>query len=121
MIPTNVDFLSVHLNPPDLYGPFWTLTTLIFALYLSSSLGASIASYLSDPDEAYDYDFTLLSIAMSLVYAYGLAVPACLWLGLRYLGVGEWSIVEAIAVWGYSQFIWIPVSVRAVLGIEAHC
>ncbi|KAL1707228.1 hypothetical protein EV121DRAFT_256084 [Schizophyllum commune] len=117
MIPTNVDFLSVHLNPPDLYGPFWTLTTLIFALYLSSSLGASIASYLSDPDEAYDYDFTLLSIAMSLVYAYGLAVPACLWLGLRYLGVGEWSIVEAIAVWGYSQFIWIPVSILCVIPV----
>lgn len=105
-------YTSTHLNPADLYGPFWTLTTLIFALYLSSSLGASIAAYLSAKGAEYDYDFQLLSVAVSLVYAYGLGVPVLLWLGLRYLGVGEWSVVEAISVWGYGQFVWIPVSVR---------
>jgi hypothetical protein len=26
----------MHFNPPDLYGPFWTLTTLIFALFLAA-------------------------------------------------------------------------------------
>jgi hypothetical protein len=66
---------------------------------------------MSDPDQAYDYDFTLLSIAVSLVYAYGIAFPVLLWLALRYLGVGEWSVVEALAIWGYAQFVWIPVSV----------
>ena len=103
--------MATQLNPPDLYGPFWTLTTLIFALFLSSSLGASISSYLSGPDHKYNYDFQLLSIAVSLVYAYGLGLPVLLWLALRYLGVGEWSIIEAVAVWGYGQFVWIPVSV----------
>ena len=107
-------YISQHLNPPDLYGPFWTLTTLIFALFLSSSLAASISSYLSGPDNRYSYDFQLLSIAVSLVYAYGLGLPVLLWLALRYLGVGEWSIIEAIAVWGYGQFVWIPVSVRSL-------
>lgn len=28
------------------------------------------------------------------------------------MGVGEWSVVEAVAVWGYAMFVWIPVSVR---------
>jgi hypothetical protein len=78
---------------------------------LSSSLGASIAAYLSTDGAQYDYNFQLLSIAVSLVYAYGLALPILLWVALRYLGVGEWSVVEAIAVWGYGQFVWIPVSV----------
>ena len=96
----------------DLYGPFWTLTTLIFTLYLSSSLGASISSFLSDPDSAYDYDFSLLSISVTLVYAYGIGLPVLLWIALRYLGVGEWSPIEAVAVWGYAMFVWIPVSVR---------
>lgn len=95
-----------------MYGPFWTLTTLIFALFLSSSLAASISAYLSTDGSEYDYDFRLLSIAVTVVYAYGLAIPVLLWLALRYLGVGEWSIVEAMAVWGYAQFVWIPVSVR---------
>jgi protein YIPF1/2 len=113
LLPTSSSYLSTHLTPAaDLYGPFWTLTTLIFTLFLSSSLAASISAYLSDPGAAeYDYNFQLLSIAVSLVYAYGLALPVLSWLVLRYIGVGEWSVVEAVAVWGYGQFVWIPVSV----------
>lgn len=112
LIPTAATtYLATHLNPADLYGPFWTLTTLIFALFLSSSLGASIAKYLSTHGTPYDYNFQLLSIAVTLVYAYGLVVPILLWLALRYIGIGEWSIVEAVAVWGYGQFVWIPVAV----------
>ena len=114
MIPTSTNYLSTHLNPPDLYGPFWTLTTLIFTLFLSSSLAASISAYLSAPGAEYDYDFQLLSIATSLVYAYGIGLPVLLWLALRYLGVGEWGVVEALAVWGYAQFVWVPVSVSVV-------
>jgi len=49
---------------------------------------------------------------VTLVYAYGIVLPILLWIALRYLGVGEWSVVEAIAVWGYAMFVWIPVSVR---------
>lgn len=113
LIPTEArTYISTHLNPPDLYGPFWTLTTLAFALFLSSSLAASITKYLSTEDAVYDYDFHLLSIAATMVYAYGLALPVLFWLALRYIGVGEWSVVEAISVWGYGQFVWIPVAVR---------
>ena len=75
-----------------------------------SSLAHSIVSYLSD--EPVDYDFGLLSTAFALVYAYGLGWPALLWVALRYYGLGEWSMIEAIATWGYGQFVWIPVSVR---------
>ncbi|KAH8829236.1 hypothetical protein DL96DRAFT_1597248 [Flagelloscypha sp. PMI_526] len=118
MLPTSTDYLSTHLNPPDLYGPFWTLTTLVFTLFLSSSLAASISSYLSDPESAFDYDFQLLSIAVSVVYVYGIGVPFLLWLALRYLGVGEWSVIEAIALWGYAQFVWIPVSILCVIHVD---
>lgn len=113
LIPTQFsNYIGNHLQPADLYGPFWTQTTLIFALFLSSSLAASISAYLSTPGtEAYDYNFALLGSAMGIVYVYGLVVPVLLWIALRYLGVGEWSMVEAIAVWGYAQFVWIPVAV----------
>ena len=116
LLPRSPSYLSAHLTPSaDLYGPFWTLTTLIFALFVFSSLASSIAAYLSNPSDSsaavLEYDFGLLSTAVGLVYAYGLGVPVLLWLALRYLGVGEWSVVEAISVWGYGQFVWIPVSV----------
>lgn len=124
LLPRSQHYLSAHLTPSaDLYGPFWTLTTLIFALFVFSSLASSIAAYLSDPADSsaavvLEYDFGLLSTAVALVYAYGLGVPVLLWLALRYLGVGEWSVVEAVAVWGYGQFVWIPVAVR-VLSVSA--
>jgi len=118
LLPTSTTYLSTHLSPsPDLYGPFWTLTTLIFTLYLSSSLASSISSFLSSPDTTYEYDFGLLSISVSLVYAYGIGLPVLLWMALRYLGVGEWSVVEAVAVWGYAMFVWIPVSILCVIPI----
>lgn len=118
LIPTEArTYISTHLNPPDLYGPFWTLTTLAFALFLSSSLAASITKYLSTEDAVYDYDFHLLSIAATMVYAYGLALPVLFWLALRYIGVGEWSVVEAISVWGYGQFVWIPVAILCVIPV----
>jgi len=106
-------YTSAHLTPaPDLYGPFWTLTTLIFTLFVTSSLAHSIVSYLSsDPVE---YDFALLSTAVGLVYSYGIGLPVLFWGALRYAGISEgWTMVEAVTVWGYAMFVWIPVSVRA--------
>ncbi|KAI0771889.1 Yip1-domain-containing protein [Trametes elegans] len=123
LLPRSAHYLSAHLTPSaDLYGPFWTLTTLIFALFVCSSLASSIASYLSDPADSsaavvLEYDFGLLSTAVALVYSYGLGVPVLLWLALRYLGVGEWSVVEAVAVWGYGQFVWIPTALLCVITI----
>ncbi|TDL27803.1 Yip1 domain family protein [Rickenella mellea] len=118
LLPISATHRTTHLTPsPDLYGPFWTLTTLIFALFVSSSLASNVAAYLSSTPVDYDYDFKLLSLAVTIVYAYGLAFPVLLWLALRYMGVTEWSVVEAIAVWGYGQFVWIPVAFLCVIPI----
>jgi len=106
-------YLTVLTPSADLYGPFWVPTTLILALFLSSSLAASISTYLSTPGTAYEYDFGLLSLAATIVYAYAFVVPVLLWLALRYIGVGEWGVAEALGVWGYSLFVWVPVSVSA--------
>ncbi|KAG8754353.1 hypothetical protein FRC14_005160 [Serendipita sp. 396] len=115
MIP-NKDYLTEHLSPsPDLYGPFWTLSTMAFSLFVFSSLASSITSYLST--EPFNYDFKLLSIAVSLSYSYGLGLPVALWLALRYLGVSDWSLIEAIAVFGYGQFVWIPISLLCVIPV----
>jgi len=110
------NYVANYLSPsPDLYGPFWTLTTLIFSLFVFSSLASSIVAYLSD--RPVEYNFQQLSVAVSLIYAYGLGLPALLWIALRYLGVNDWSLVEAIALWGYGQFVWIPVAVLCVIPV----
>ncbi|KAG0703589.1 hypothetical protein DFH29DRAFT_981893 [Suillus ampliporus] len=87
----------------DYYQPYFDVDT--------------ISSYLSAPGVAYEYDFGLLSLAATIVYIYAFAVPILLWLALRYFGVGEWGVVEALGVWGYSLFVWVPVSILCVVPI----
>lgn len=94
---------------PDLYGPFWVPTTLIFSLFLTSSLTASISAYLSG--ETYNYDFTRLGAAVTLVYAYFLGLPILVWAALKYWArVSERTMVEIISVYGYAATIWILTS-----------
>ena len=112
-------------------GPFWVPTTLIFSLFLTSSLTSSITAYLSG--DVYEYDFTRLGAAVSLVfvpsslvpeirnsrrelecrYAYFLGLPVLVWAALKYwAGVSERTMVEIISVYGYASTIWILTSVR---------
>lgn len=77
---------------------------MVFFLFGTVSLASSIGSYLSD--KPYNYDFTLLSVAVGLIYSYGMGAPLALWAALRYLGVGEWGLVEWLSVWGYVMTIW---------------
>jgi hypothetical protein len=97
------DYLSVTVNnQPDLYGPFWIPSTLVFALFLSSSLSTSIQAYLAG--NAYSYDFTALSVAVTVVYIYALAVPMAIWAVIRYwAGVDERGPADLICIYGYVQ------------------
>lgn len=136
LIPRPEFLSSVCGDQVDLYGPFWTLTTLIFTIYLSTSLSASISSYLSH-SEKQTQDLTLLSAATTLIYTYGLAFPALIWAASRWFsrtggngytqdgqgvlgaprgeGVVEWRLVDALAIWGYSMVVYVPVSVGLFL------
>ncbi len=75
LLPTSSSYLSTHLTPAaDLYGPFWTLTTLIFCLFVFSSLASSLARWITDPaaispTDPLEYDFGLLSVAVGIVYS----------------------------------------------------
>jgi protein YIPF1/2 len=119
LLPFSPNYLISHTTPSvDLYGPFWTLTTLIFSLFVFSSFTALLVNYLSTNNvKPYSFDFTLLSVGVTLVYSYGLGLPALVWIAMRYMDIvggssgEEWSLVEAVASWGYGMFVWIPISV----------
>lgn len=52
------NFLDVLEGNPDLYGPFWIATTVVFILFL----GGTISQYLAEKgDQPFAYDFRLLS------------------------------------------------------------
>jgi hypothetical protein len=96
-------------------GPFWTLTTLILILYTTSTLTSSITAYLAgDPAST---NIPLLGTATTLIYVYGLGIPAALWATTRWLGVGEWGPAEALAIYGYAMSVFIPVSLLCLIPI----
>lgn len=103
------DFANDTLNnQPDLYGPFWISTTVIFALYVCSSLAGSVVAYINN--EEYVYDFRLLSFALVVVYLYSFLCPVIVWAATKYYGCQP-SLLEIVDYYGYAMTTWVPVSV----------
>lgn len=93
------------------------MTTLILALYTTSTLTASITQYLANPGAHSPANLPLLSTAATIIYAYGLALPAVFWAGTRWLGVGSWGVAEAIGLYGYSLGVFIPISLLCLIPV----
>lgn len=105
---------------PDLYGPFWISVTLVFTIAISGN----IANYLQHGVEVnyhWKYDFHLVSYAATTILIYISVVPLGVW------GLIKWSTeiadldgledikapkpLELVCMYGYSLFIYIPVSI----------
>ena len=95
-------------NNPDLYGPFWIPTLLIFSLFVSNSLIKSIGNYFNHKDVV--YDFNMLPFAVILIYSYLQILPLLIWLICKYNTV-QVRFLYLLNVYGYSFSIWIPISV----------
>ncbi|KAL8761484.1 MAG: hypothetical protein Q9184_002394 [Pyrenodesmia sp. 2 TL-2023] len=115
----HTSFLDILDGNPDLYGPFWIATTVVFILFLTGTISQYLASH---HDTAFVYNFRLLSGAAGLVYGYTALVPVGLWVALKWFsrggagrGLGEVEreaigVVECWALYGYANVIWIPVA-----------
>lgn len=105
------------LEKPDLYGPFWISMTLIFTIAISGN----ISSYLQhDERHQWRYDFKLVSYAATVIWIYVMLVPITLWAFLKWSVKSPFNdeeisktpgLLELICIYGYSLFIYIPVSI----------
>ena len=100
-------FLDILDGNPDLYGPFWIATTVVFILFITGTISQYLAA---NHDIHFEYDFKLLSGAAGLVYGYTGLVPIALWGALRWFGAESMTLVETWALYGYANCIWIPVA-----------
>lgn len=103
-------FEDVLNDNPDLYGPFWVTTTVIFTTFVSSSLAASIVAYMHGTP--YVYNFGTLSFAVFVLYSYTFGSAFLVWAATKYYGCQP-SLLNIINMYGYSMTAWIPVSVGA--------
>jgi hypothetical protein len=101
------NFLDVLEGNPDLYGPFWIATTVVFFLFLGGTINERSGSDSSDTGSA------------GIIYGYTLLVPVGLYLALRYFGSEAAHILECWALYGYSNLVWILVALISWSTINA--
>uniref|UniRef100_A0A2L2Y0S3 Protein YIPF n=1 Tax=Parasteatoda tepidariorum TaxID=114398 RepID=A0A2L2Y0S3_PARTP len=117
-LPGRATYLDRQIRPkPDMYGPFWIATTLIF----STAICGNIANFLtSEGHEAkrWTYDFHKVSLAATAIYSYTFLLPILLW-GLMWYrqSSNRYSLLEILCVYGYSLAIYVPISVLWIIQV----
>ncbi|XP_037537777.1 protein YIPF1 [Nematolebias whitei] len=117
------NFIQVYLRKnPDLYGPFWICTTLVFAIAISGNL-SNFLWHSGSPDYKYTPEFGKVTIAATAIFSYAWLVPLgiwgfLLWRNNKILNLVSYTFMEIVCVYGYSLSIYIPAVVLWILPYE---
>ncbi|XP_059153181.1 protein YIPF1-like [Physella acuta] len=105
------NYLQKHIRPnPDLYGPFWICTTLVF----TTAIAGNLANYFSSAGKYYKwkYDFHKVTFAATAIFSYWWLIPLFLFGILWWRGSqAKFTFLEMICIYGYSLAIYIPISI----------
>ena len=118
LLPFSPKFITMYKEKPDLYGPFWIMTTLIVLLVIIGNFARYLDIFENDEKELenFEYNFRYVPIATIVVYSVWLGFTLLLKVLLRFLGVNifENSYVEVSCLSPHSfsiapRNIWILV------------
>ena len=107
--PIKNDFLELAENKPDLYGPFWIYTTLIYVI----AAGGALSYYFTNSINNYFQMF--VPVAGSILYSFGFGFPLVLWLCMKFFKI-PMKYVSLICLYGYSLCCLIPVLIICSTG-----
>jgi len=102
LIPVGKPFFERVQGNPDLYGPFWVTTTVLFLLAISSNFAEYIAYWLDGVETHWTYDFYKISIAAAVFYGFLGLVPLIIWALSRFLVKAKLTLIQIYCVYGYS-------------------
>lgn len=91
---------------PDLYCPFWIITTLIISINIA---GDAAAYFSSRNQDEWITGIKKISTAASMLYCIAFFVPLACHCALRRLHT-QMSFVEMLSLYCYSWFLFIPAS-----------
>ncbi|KAJ3670864.1 hypothetical protein LUZ60_008290 [Juncus effusus] len=115
LFPFNGNFNEKTTEKPDLYGPFWISTTLIFA---AAAIGTFVAYFEHKwHKKEWAYDINLVTWSAGLFYGYVTLVPLVLFLVLKYFSAPS-GLVQLWCLYGYSLFVFIPASCLSIIPLE---
>eukprot|EP01103_Thecamoeba_quadrilineata_P005927 TRINITY_DN1566_c0_g1_i2.p1 TRINITY_DN1566_c0_g1~~TRINITY_DN1566_c0_g1_i2.p1 ORF type:complete len:198 (-),score=8.10 TRINITY_DN1566_c0_g1_i2:58-651(-) len=97
------------VNPtPDLYGPFWITTTVIFLMAATGNVANWFVHAIDDEPTTWNYDFTKITTGALTIYCYFVFIPLILWLIGKYWMEINLSLTEHMCAYGYAFFVFIP-------------
>ncbi|KAJ7973372.1 Protein YIPF [Quillaja saponaria] len=105
LFPFRGSFNEKTASNPDLYGPFWICTTLIFVAASIGTFVTYIAHKLNKKE--WDYDINLVTWSAGLFYGYVTIVPLVLYIILKYFSAPS-GLVQLFCLYGYSLSVFIP-------------
>ena len=110
LIPFNGKFYDISNENPDLYGPFWIYTSLIFIISASGSLsrvfqGSKVSSFFQK----------FVPTAAGVIYSIGFLTPFVMVIIMRCFGAKN-SYITALCIYGYSYSIFVPVVLLCSIG-----
>ena len=108
LIPCNKNFINIVEKKPDLYGPFWIYTTLIFIIASAGSL----TQYIHGADQE-DYFQKFIPIAGGVIYGVGFCLPLIV-KALMYVFGSETSFVLVLCIYAYSFTIYAPIFILCI-------
>lgn len=108
-LPINNSFFTIAVDHPDLYGPFWIYTTLIYVI----AAGGALSFYFTNSINNYFQAF--VPVAGSILYSFGFGFPLILFGIMKYFKL-EMKYVSLICLYGYSLTCFIPVLIICASG-----
>lgn len=107
---------KIH-QKPDLYGPFWICTTLIFTLTVSQSLfGVLVDIFTASKTSDTQFNFQKINLAITVVYGAFFLFPLIFILANKIFG-SNIPVIKSASIYGYSFLIYVIASVVCIIPI----
>lgn len=106
--PCNRTFIELINKKPDLYGPFWIYTTLVFVIAASGSL----TKYLSGHREK-EYFQEFVPLSASVIYGIGCVLPFIVYILMKFFD-SEAKFINILCIYAYSFFVYIPIMILCI-------
>ncbi|KAM7272487.1 hypothetical protein ACFE04_027150 [Oxalis oulophora] len=115
LFPFRGTFTEKTSTNPDLYGPFWICTTLIF---VAASIGTFVTYVTNElQKKEWNYDIQIVTWSAGLFYGYSTVIPLGLYIILKYFSAPA-GFVQLLCLYGYSLFVFIPALCLSVVPLE---